>query len=156
MLKPLKIELKDIDLITSRWNNSKDIVMDALLEINGTYNTIVQDLFLTFSKTHDIELLWTHFLKFNRNWWQKILIRLFKTESFTFSNTQDIELLWTHFLKLMELATDSLPLVIILDGIAKVGEMCGRSLLQIVSNKLPSYVKVIVSIDEHCVQVRRV
>ena len=54
----------------------------------------------------------------------------------------------------MELATDSLPLVIILDGIAKVGDMCGRNLLQIVSNKLPSYVKVIVSIDEQYMQVR--
>ena len=54
----------------------------------------------------------------------------------------------------MELATDSLPLVIILDGIAKVGDMCERNLLQIVSNKLPSYVKVIVSIDEQYMQVR--
>ena len=54
----------------------------------------------------------------------------------------------------MEIATDSLPLVIILDGIAKVGDMCGRNLLQIVSNKRPSYVKVIVSIDEQYMQVR--
>lgn len=52
----------------------------------------------------------------------------------------------------MELATDSLPLVIILDGIAKIGD--GQNLLQIVSNTLPFYVKVIVSIDKQCIQVR--